>query len=109
MCTNNFTINTSTIKIKTNNFYVQFKHQKESHTISNSTFNTLKIVTDGTLLAELQSNPTLKKNYNGKLINSNVYDIVIVDEAHEHNTNMDIIIALTKQACYVNNQVRLII
>lgn len=103
------TINTSTVKMKTNNFYVQFKHQNEAHTISSENINSLKIVTDGTLLAELQSNPTLKKNFNNKLINSNVYDIVIVDEAHEHNTNMDIIIALSKQACYVNNQVRLIV
>ena len=103
------TINTSTVKMKTDNFYVQFKHQKEEHTVSGANFNSLKIVTDGTLLAELQSNPTLKKNFNNKLINSNVYDIVIVDEAHEHNTNMDIIIALSKQACYVNNQVRLIV
>ncbi len=103
------TTNTSTVKMKTNNNYVQFKHQKEEHGTTNNNFNSLKIVTDGTLLMELQSNPTLKKNFNGKLINSNVYDIVIVDEAHEHNTNMDIIIALTKQACYVNNQVRLIV
>ena len=63
------TINTSTLKMKTNNYYVQFKHQKETHAISNPNFNSLKIVTDGTLLAELQSNPTLKKNYNEKLIN----------------------------------------
>ena len=103
------TINTSTVKMKTNNFYVQFKHQYETHALPGANFNSLKIVTDGTLLAELQSNPTLKKNFNDKLINSNVYDIVIVDEAHEHNTNMDIIIALSKQACYVNNQVRLIV
>ena len=103
------TTNYSASKVKTNNFYVQFKHQGESHTISNANYNTLKIVTDGTLLSELKKNPTLKKNFNGKLINTNVYDIVIVDEAHEHNTNMDIIIALSKQACYVNNQVRLII
>mgnify|MGYP003352467486 CR=1 FL=1 len=44
-----------------------------------------------------------------KFINKNIYDIVIVDEAHEHNINMDIIITLTKQACYFNNKVRLII
>ena len=103
------TSNYSTTKIKTNNFYVQFKHQGEAHTLPNANYNTLKIVTDGTLLAELKSNPTLKNNFKGKLINTNVYDIVIVDEAHEHNTNMDIIIALSKQACYVNNQVRLIV
>jgi hypothetical protein len=106
------TINYSTNKIDTYNFYVQFKHQQESHTSdsnSNANYNSLKIVTDGTLLLELKKNPTLKKSFNEKLINTNVYDIVIVDEAHEHNTNMDIIIALSKQACYVNNQVRLII
>ena len=103
------TINTSSIKMKTDNFYVQYKHQAESHTISNTNFNILKIVTDGTLLSTLLANPTLKKTFDNKLINTNIYDIVIVDEAHEHNTNMDIIIALTKQACYVNNQVRLII
>jgi len=103
------TINYSASKIKTNNFYVQFKHQKETHTTSNANYNNLTIVTDGTLLLELKNNPTLKKSFNDKLINTNIYDIVIVDEAHEHNTNMDIIIALSKQACYVNNQVRLII
>jgi hypothetical protein len=103
------TINYSSSKIKTNNFYVQFKHQGETHTTSNANYNNLTIVTDGTLLLELKKNPTLKKSFNDKLINTNVYDIVIVDEAHEHNTNMDIIIALSKQACYVNNQVRLII
>jgi len=103
------TINYSASKIKTNNFYVQFKHQAETHTTSNANYNNLTIVTDGTLLLELKNNPTLKKSFNDKLINTNIYDIVIVDEAHEHNTNMDIIIALSKQACYVNNQVRLII
>ena len=44
-----------------------------------------------------------------KFINRNIYDIVIVDEAHEHNINMDIIITLTKQACYFNNTVKLVI
>jgi len=103
------TINYSASKIKTNNFYVQFKHQAETHTTSNANYNNLTIVTDGTLLLELKNNPTLKKSFNDKLINTNIYDIVIVDEAHEHGTNMDIIIALSKQACYVNNQVRLVV
>jgi len=40
---------------------------------------------------------------------NNIYDIIIVDEAHEHNINMDIIIALSRQTCYFNNSVRLII
>ena len=39
----------------------------------------------------------------------NVYDIMIVDEAHEHNPNMDMIITLARNACYFNNSLRLII
>ena len=32
---------------------------------------------------------------------NNKYDIVIVDEAHEHNTNMDLILTLMKQTCFI--------
>lgn len=99
--------NNSNIKIKTENNMIQFKHMKESYTVDNDSF--LRIVTDGTLLEELIKNPTLKKSINNMITNTNIYDIVIVDEAHEHNINMDLIIALTKQACYFNNMVRLII
>lgn len=99
--------NNSNIKIKTENNMIQFKHMKESYTVDNNSF--LRIVTDGTLLEELIKNPTLKKSVNDMITNTNIYDIVIVDEAHEHNINMDLIIALAKQACYFNNMVRLII
>jgi hypothetical protein len=101
--------NNSSDKLKTNNYYVEYKHQNASHLNTKKLHSSLKIVTDGTLLEELKKNPTLKVNIKDKLTNTNLYDIIIVDEAHEHNINMDIIIALARQTCYFNNQVRLII
>ena len=41
--------------------------------------------------------------------NKNKYDMVIVDEAHEHNTNMDLILTLMRQTCFLNNSTRLVI
>jgi len=40
---------------------------------------------------------------------SNLYDIVIVDESHEHNTNMDMILTLMKRVLYYNNDCKLVI
>lgn len=105
--------NSSQFKMKTNNYWVQFKHQKDSHINKKKLHSFLRIVTDGTLLEEMKSNVTLfqKININNKTkyINKNIYDIIIVDEAHEHNINMDIIITLAKQACYLNNRVKLVV
>ena len=115
--------NNSTSKIKTDNYQVQYKYEGGTHNKSRSDHLVLKLVTDGTLLETLITNPTLKKsnkfkddeeikdnkNKELKFSNSNYFDIIIIDEAHEHNINMDIIIALAKQSCYVNNQVKLII
>ena len=39
----------------------------------------------------------------------NKYDIIILDESHEHNTNMDMILTLIRQSCFYNNSLRLII
>jgi hypothetical protein len=103
------TSNTSPFKIKTDNYWIQFKHQKDSHINNKKLHSFLRIVTDGTLLEELKSNPTLLQKVSNKFINKNIWDIVIVDEAHEHNINMDIILALSKQACYLNNKVKLIV
>ena len=40
---------------------------------------------------------------------NNIYDILIVDEAHEHNINMDMILTLARDAVYMNNSLRLVI
>ena len=102
-------------KVRTNNFYVQMKHSMDSHVKKNCPHLTLKILTDGTLLEELKQNPLLKeiteKNKKTDYIYgfNNFYDIVILDESHEHNTNMDLILTLMKQSCLYNNSLRLII
>lgn len=102
--------------INTNNYNVEIKHKKSRHDLINSQLLSLKITTDGTLLEELKNNIYLKK----KIIRSgkdfdfiystkNLYDIVIVDEAHEHNTNMDLILTLMRNTCMFNNSVKLVI
>ena len=108
------TTNNSMIKTKTNNYWVQFKHQFDKHTNDKKLHSNLKIMTDGSLLEELKSNPTMfktieTKDKEKKFINENIYDIIIVDESHEHGVNMDLIITLSKQVCYFNNKIRLII
>lgn len=106
---------------KQNNYYVQFKHQEDQHIeergngISNHLV--LKLVTDGTLLLEL-SNPleklvqyrqTAELNQTMTYLTENIYDIVIVDEAHEHNANMDLILTFMQNCTYYNNNIRLVI
>lgn len=103
------------IKFKKNNFYVQMKHAKDSHIKNNCPHLTLKILTDGTLYEEIISNPLLKETIFNKGKKdymygfNNYYDIIILDESHEHNTNMDMILTLLRQSCMYNNSIRLII
>jgi len=105
--------NTFKNKIKSNNYYVQYTHSSDKHTIKNANHLTLTLLTDGTLLSTLIENPILKEKNNNKIIekynNNNIFDIVIIDEAHEHNTNMDIILTLARQSCYMNNSIKFII
>jgi hypothetical protein len=100
-------------KIKSNNYYVQLSHSSDKHTKTICNHLSLKIITDGSLLTEIIKNPFLKEeiNSNDKIIYSetNKYDIIIVDEAHEHNTNMDLILTLNRHSCFINNDLKLII
>ena len=78
------------------------------------------MVTDGSLFEELFINPMLKnvitsydKESNTEIVSQyldkNLYDIIIIDEAHEHNVNMDLILTKMRQHCYYNNSIRLVI
>jgi hypothetical protein len=104
-------------KIKSDNYYVQLTHSNDKHVINNPKHLTLKLLTDGTLLTEIIKNPILKQETKKKVKNKyetiytydNKYDILIIDEAHEHNTNMDLILTLAKQSCYLNNDIKLVI
>ena len=102
--------NSVNYKTRTNNYFVQYKHQKDAHV--NNTRHFLRIVTDGTLYEEMKNNILLLKKFGDKnqyYYNENIYDTLIVDEAHEHNTNMDLILAMARQTCYYNNKIKLII
>ena len=58
----------------------------------------VKFMTEGILLRELHSDPTLKR-----------YEVVIVDEAHERGVNQDLIIALLKKLRVLRPEMKIII
>lgn len=95
------------------NYYVQYKYRGANKT-KNVNHLSLKFVTDGSLSMEM-TNPLLKKTIrdNNNIINTyipdNIYDIVAVDEAHEHNANMDLILTYMRHVAHYNNSIKLVI
>lgn len=96
---------------ETNLYYIQMQHQKKKH-IKTVNHLTLKYITDGTLINQLL-NPLGKRtrvtDKNITYLTSNIYDVVIIDEAHEHNKNMDLLLTRMKTSTYHNNAIRLVI
>jgi HrpA-like RNA helicase len=76
--------------------YMQYQHSQDKNTANKSPF--IRMVTDKILLLLLMKNPTLKG-----------FDIIIVDEVHEHNTNMDLILTLMKRALQENTRLKLVL
>lgn len=110
-------------EIPTGNYHIQYKYQGDSH-MNAYQQSYLRIVTDGTLLGDISQYPFLTKQKDDSnavdvrnqsmpfvktYSSQNIYDIVIVDEAHEHNTNMDIILTLMRDTAYLNNSIKLVI
>lgn len=99
-------------EIPTDNFYLQFKYQADKHVNDEKSLK-LTMATDGTLLNEISNSITLKRKLinNNRTVfsNQNIYDVVMVDEAHEHNPNMDLILSLMRQTLYYNTEIRLLI
>ena len=104
----------------TDNYYVQYQTEKEKHMTGligtqkkSPPPSSLNIVTDGTLLVELQKNIYLKETQEKKrgidYTSNNIYDIIAIDEAHEHNANMDLILTIMRDVLEVNNTIRLVI
>ena len=58
----------------------------------------IKLMTDGILLAEIHSDPLLKK-----------YDTIIIDEAHERSLNIDFLLGYLKQLLLRRRDLKLII
>ena len=100
-------------EIRTLNKGIQFQHSKDYHK-SDSNFY-LRILTDGSVLDNLLNNQSLKvKEDNGNKIDEdyevredNFCDVILVDEAHEHNVNMDLILTTMRYNLLYNNDIKL--
>ena len=95
---------------RTDNDIIQYQYSSDYHK-SNSNFF-LRLVTDGTLLTILKENQILKKKYKSNNFNHiyndiNEYDVIMIDEAHEHNANMDIILTIMRHTLLYNNDIKL--
>lgn len=58
----------------------------------------LKIMTDGVLLTEIESDPLLSR-----------YEVIIIDEAHERSLNIDFLLGFLKQILVKRKELKLII
>jgi hypothetical protein len=93
--------------------YIQFKHGDQS--LGDELYHPcLRLYTDGSLYNTIKENyffkktiETNKSDANPQFLSTNLFDIVLVDEAHEHNTYMDMILTLSKFGTYINNQITL--
>ena len=72
-------------------YKIRFSDKVSEHTC-------VKLMTDGILLAEIQSDPLLKK-----------YDTIIIDEAHERSLNIDFLLGYFKQLLVRRADLKLII
>ena len=67
----------------------------------------INICTDGLIINEIYDNLWLfKKEENIWL--ENIYDIYIIDECHEHNKNIDMIITLLKIIMFLNISIKIV-
>lgn len=72
----------------------------------------IKFVTDRILLNMIYKTFLFKRGTTEDDLQNkmkNAFDVVIIDEAHEHNVNMDFILTVMRNIIYVNNTVRLMI
>ncbi len=72
-------------------FKIRFSDQTNDQTF-------IKVMTDGILLAETQSDPLLKQ-----------YELIIIDEAHERSLNIDFLLGYVKRILAKRSDLRLII
>lgn len=99
--------------VRNNNFYVQFKYMSDEH-VDEGVYPKIRFITDGSVLQDAKDPLFKNKRYLSKqnqfiYLKENRYDVVIVDEAHEHNANMDMILTLMRNGTYYNNKLRLVI
>ena len=77
-------------------YYIQFQHGDDKHTKKfkkkEKKHRFIKYETDQLLINELIENPRLWDDEQ----NDTLYDIIMIDEAHEHNIRMDMMLTLIK-------------
>jgi len=90
-------------------YYIQFQHGDDKHTKKfkkkEKKHRFIKYETDQLLINELIENPRLWDDEQ----NDTLYDIIMIDEAHEHNIRMDMILTLIKNTLKLNKKIRLMI
>lgn len=97
-------ITTNEFKSKTDFSHVQIKYQGLNWTMNNIYTPTLTFLTDGSLYNKIISPDFREKNHK-----SNIYDVLIIDEAHEHNDKMDLILTAFRTAMKNNSTLKLCI
>lgn len=88
--------------------YIQYKFSDGA--VTDDLYHpTLLLCTDGLLYNIIKTNYVMKKTNISDMqyTSNNLLDILLVDEAHEHNTYMDMILTLSKFPVYINNQISL--
>jgi len=105
-----FPITDDLTKKFTDFYYVQM-HHKESKHVKDTPHLFLKYITDGTLVQEIKELTPLFKRLkpDGKSEDRNLYDVVIIDEAHEHGKNMDVLLTMLRMYVYFNPEIKLVI
>ena len=106
---------------KCDNYYVQIETGDSGPDGSHKARDTIKTasltyITDGKLIANI-TNPLLKriknKLFNGdsyeEFSDSNIYDVIIIDESHEHGKNIDLLLTRLKNILQLNNSIKLVI
>jgi hypothetical protein len=92
---------------KSNNYYIQYKYQGDKHH-KKVHHPSLMFITGDSLMLEL-NDPLLKKKSKDGYLSTNQYDIIMIDEAHEHKTHMDILLTFLKLPISINNSLKLVI
>jgi hypothetical protein len=94
-------------EVDTNYYYIQMHHQDTQHE-KRVYHPMLKYITEGSLILEI-NDPILKVQRNNQYTTKNIYDIIMIDETHEHKINMDLLLTILKLPIGYNNTMKLVI
>ena len=96
--------------------YIQIQYKGHKDIIDSYFHPSLTFYTDGSLYNEIIKNYIFKvplksidspTNFCEKYDSKNIFDVLLIDESHEHNKYMDMILTVSKFSAYINNQITL--